>query len=178
MNAYQYQPLAGQRSFRILKLSRAILPGDPLHGELVHAELDSCPAYEALSYTWESQSPSVIIYVHGCHLLVTDNCEKALRRMLRGPSTRPMWIDSVCINQSSIQERNHQVRLMGDIYRRAYRVNVWLGSATEESDTAMWALKKLAVVTTLNILLPSLFKTWAQKRRQKLVDTLLGKLCY
>lgn len=37
------------------------------------------------------------------------------------------WIDAICIDQSSDQERNHQVRQMGDIYRSSERVISWLG---------------------------------------------------
>jgi len=38
-----------------------------------------------------------------------------------------MWIDAVCINQRSMEERNHQVSQMGAIYRNAFQVVVWLG---------------------------------------------------
>ena len=37
-------------------------------------------------------------------------------------------MDPVCINQSDTQEKTHQVRVMRDIYGRANRVVVWLGS--------------------------------------------------
>jgi hypothetical protein len=38
-----------------------------------------------------------------------------------------LWIDALCINQDDMMERNHQVARMGDIYRNATRVIVWLG---------------------------------------------------
>jgi hypothetical protein len=38
-----------------------------------------------------------------------------------------LWADAICINQSDINERNTQVKLMGEIYRTATRVHVWLG---------------------------------------------------
>ena len=34
----------------------------------------------------------------------------------------------MCINQFNVQECNQQVRLMRSIYKRATRVNIWLGS--------------------------------------------------
>jgi hypothetical protein len=45
----------------------------------------------------------------------------------------------MCINQSNNAERNHQVRLMGEIYSTATSVAVWLGEAQKltESDLAM-----------------------------------------
>jgi hypothetical protein len=39
---------------------------------------------------------------------------------------RYMWIDQVCIDQSNMDERNDQVRLMSIIYERAAFVVVWL----------------------------------------------------
>lgn len=43
---------------------------------------------------------------------------------------RFLWIDAICIDQSRVEERNHQVAMMGKIYSRARRVLVWLGQST------------------------------------------------
>jgi hypothetical protein len=43
------------------------------------------------------------------------------------------WIDAICINQTRISERNHQVRLMSDIYKSATFVLVWLGLQCEQA---------------------------------------------
>lgn len=40
---------------------------------------------------------------------------------------QPVWIDVICIDQQSVSKRNHQVRVMGSIYRRAISVIAWLG---------------------------------------------------
>ena len=40
--------------------------------------------------------------------------------------SRLLWIDAICINQTDIDERNAQVAIMGDIYKEASRVLVWL----------------------------------------------------
>jgi len=39
-----------------------------------------------------------------------------------------MWIDAVCIDQSNISERSHQVMLIREIYTNAETVDIWLGS--------------------------------------------------
>ncbi|TVY50871.1 Heterokaryon incompatibility protein 6,OR allele [Lachnellula cervina] len=39
-----------------------------------------------------------------------------------------VWIDALCVNQADTTERNHQVRLMAQIYRNAEEVLVWLGA--------------------------------------------------
>lgn len=41
-----------------------------------------------------------------------------------------LWIDAICLNQKNIQERNHQVKQMYEIYRSARSVLVWLGANT------------------------------------------------
>lgn len=40
--------------------------------------------------------------------------------------TTPMWIDAICIDQSNVSERVHQVAQMSEIYSRATDVHVWL----------------------------------------------------
>jgi hypothetical protein len=75
--------------------------------------------------------PSCEIGCNNDSLLVTANCEAALRE-LRDPSeTTKLWIDSICIDQSrdAVEERNTQVALMGEIYKCAKRVVVWLGKS-------------------------------------------------
>jgi Heterokaryon incompatibility protein (HET) len=42
-----------------------------------------------------------------------------------------LWIDAICINQDDIDERNEQVRMMGNIYQKAERVTVWLGDGLD-----------------------------------------------
>jgi hypothetical protein len=46
-------------------------------------------------------------------------------------------IDPVCINQSSDDEKNHQVRMMAQIYTYAERTYAWLGRAGDSSDIVM-----------------------------------------
>lgn len=47
------------------------------------------------------------------------------------------WIDAICISQSNVHERNHQVNLMKQIYVRASEVYIWLGWEADNSDLAM-----------------------------------------
>jgi Heterokaryon incompatibility protein (HET) len=48
-----------------------------------------------------------------------------------------MWIDAICIHQKDDLEKGPQVALMGDIYRLADRVVVWLGPEADGSGRAM-----------------------------------------
>lgn len=56
-----------------------------------------------------------------------------------------MWIDAICINQADLRERNMHVIKMGDIYRKADRVIVWLGPQRDESDLALELLRKMEI---------------------------------
>ncbi|KAH6958766.1 heterokaryon incompatibility protein-domain-containing protein [Fusarium avenaceum] len=41
---------------------------------------------------------------------------------------RPVWIDTICINQANTHERNEQVQMMGQIYSQCNQVLLWLGA--------------------------------------------------
>lgn len=95
--------------------------------------------YTALSYSWDAQRPSRPIEVDGGTLLVTSNCEAGMRRLRSTTEVVNLWIDSICINQSTgaIEERNQQVALMGDVYKNAKRVVIWLGEIDAGVELAM-----------------------------------------
>ncbi|XPS68715.1 hypothetical protein M3J09_001001 [Ascochyta lentis] len=42
-----------------------------------------------------------------------------------------LWIDALCIDQTNVSERNHQVQQMGTIYSNAVEVISWLGDNRE-----------------------------------------------
>ena len=44
------------------------------------------------------------------------------------PYSPLLWIDQICIDQSQVQERNHQVGLMDQIYQKAEKTIVWVGN--------------------------------------------------
>lgn len=48
-----------------------------------------------------------------------------------------LWIDQLCIDQSSIDEKNHQVAQMGAIFSEAIEVLVWLGKGTDGTEEAV-----------------------------------------
>jgi hypothetical protein len=80
---------------------------------------------------------NIPVSCHGQELLITENCVAALRRIRSKFRKCILWIDSICIDQSSTEERNHQVALMGDVYSMASEVIIWLGEKTPYSDFAM-----------------------------------------
>jgi Heterokaryon incompatibility protein (HET) len=136
---YTYRPLPS-RSIRIL---RCLPKPKSLEIELLEVPLDSPPAYEALSYTWDGQEPNRPLKCDGKVLNVTENCHTALTK-LRQRKNEGFWIDSICIDQTSVSEKNAQVPLMGEIYKKARRVLVWLGESTPEKQLAVSYLQPFA----------------------------------
>ena len=116
-----------KRQIRLLHLHRRGLVSE-IHANLKVVSLDDEPKYDALSYTWGASTKGHTILLNGrFRLNITDNLHNALNRFRRRSEQPMLWVDAVCIDQSNIAERSEQVAMMGDIYRRATRVSVWLG---------------------------------------------------
>ncbi|KAF2431651.1 hypothetical protein EJ08DRAFT_669800 [Tothia fuscella] len=105
----------------------------------------SPPSYEALSYVWgTSQNPvNIGIGSGNDSLSVTQSLAIALPHLRYTDREKVLWIDAICIDQSNVQERGQQVEIMGDIYKFAERVVVWLGDEANDSDHAMQLLSDL-----------------------------------
>ena len=108
----------------------------PLSCALSVVSLESRPDYETLSYVWGDPNLSNEIITNSSVIKITKNLHTALR-YLRSPDVpRAIWADGICINQSDLNERSCQVRMMDDIYREARGVQIWLGEAEDiVSDT-------------------------------------------
>lgn len=113
--------------------------GSEITGSFHSTRLSSSLDYVALSYTWgDSASAYNIRLDSGKSIAVRKNLWNFLRQQ-SGIITRPVlfWIDAICINQSDVHERNHQVSLMKEIYANATEVIIWLGDAANNSDLAV-----------------------------------------
>ncbi|KAE9362638.1 hypothetical protein N431DRAFT_524964 [Stipitochalara longipes BDJ] len=124
-------PLPSERHIRILVLHPAVRLDSPISCTLKEISLDAIRdkkhQYEALSYVWGSPAGDREVTCNKRALLVTENCLLALRYLRRKTRKRLLWVDAICINQESIEERNIQVRLMGDVYSLSKHVLIWLG---------------------------------------------------
>ncbi|KAI0476418.1 hypothetical protein GGR56DRAFT_693877 [Xylariaceae sp. FL0804] len=152
-----YRPLVGELPLRLL----AVQPGQgdaPLAAELVPTTLaEAAGTYDAMSYTWGSGGPRQITVASRpddgrgsgsgsgsgsavtVSLGVQPNAFDMLRDLRRPPDGPPrrVWIDAVCIDQTSAAERAAQVAIMHRVYARAGAVVVWLGRPDADSDRAM-----------------------------------------
>lgn len=66
--------------------------------------------------------------------MVTENVEKALNALRLPDKPRTLWVDSICIDQRNVIEKNYQVRLMHNIYDHSQGVVCWVGVDEEEED--------------------------------------------
>lgn len=97
----------------------------------LHAADSGTHLYEALSYVWGPttghHSLSIDHNGDSFSLAITDNLHAALLHLRHRFLSRVIWIDAVCINQKSDEEKAQQVSYMAEIYSRSARVIVWLG---------------------------------------------------
>ncbi|KAL6819011.1 heterokaryon incompatibility protein domain-containing protein, partial [Trichoderma camerunense] len=136
-----YQPLDA-RYIRLLKLGPGSGP-DPIRIQLQAASLEDPGPYTALSYVWgDANVGRRTIYSGDTELSVTANLFHALCRFRDVSETRTWWIDAVCINQSSIAERNHQVSMMMEIYTKAEETVMWLGEDTHPNLEVLFKVAK------------------------------------
>ncbi|KAK1534924.1 HET domain-containing protein [Colletotrichum costaricense] len=141
MEPFQYEPLdLGLRSFRLLILYPG---GGEIRCDIFQASLepDEIIPYEALSYAWGCTDLVESISASGKRLPITRNLFSALTH-LRTEEARILWVDALCIDQSNLAERGHQVGHMAGIYRQAEQVLVWLGHSTQDTILLMDALNK------------------------------------
>ncbi len=87
--------------------------------------------FDALSYVWGDATQLIPILVDGKLFLATRNLFQALHSF-RKNSVVPgfLWVDAICINQQDVEERNHQVALMTQLYGQAEKVRIWVGPDT------------------------------------------------
>lgn len=147
---YPGPPLQHDDSIRIMHLH----PGqadDAIHFNL---ETISVPAgqlpggYEAISYTWGDAILQHEVFHrdtgsgHLSTMKITKNSYNALKSLRYTDSVRQLWMDSICIDQANLDERNAQVKIMKSIYAGAKGVVVYVGEPEHGSDLVMEWLAK------------------------------------
>ncbi|KAH8888444.1 hypothetical protein GQ53DRAFT_767499 [Thozetella sp. PMI_491] len=111
--------------------------------ELYEARLDENIKFQALSYTWGDLKNRINVRVDGSTLTITPSLYGFLSELRRAGSRdedqNPIsyWADQLCINQADVPERNMQVAMMADIYRRSQKTLVWLGESASPENLAL-----------------------------------------
>lgn len=121
-------------SFRLLQLLAKRSENGYLQCEMLNSStLIMEGRYTCLSYVWNvdggfsTGTLKSIILVNDKEVYIHRNLFDFLQVAQRKYVGEPLWIDALCIDQKNVDERNHQVSHMGDIYLRAKRVVAWLG---------------------------------------------------
>ncbi|KAK0705546.1 heterokaryon incompatibility protein-domain-containing protein, partial [Lasiosphaeris hirsuta] len=138
MPPYQYTPLKGRNVIRVLKMEPSPDKDARLRASFQPVPLAESPDFEALSYVWGEASFGGTVEIDGADLVVPSaNLDAALRQFRYPDRPRLIWADAICINQSDIPERNSQVLIMAEIYRRARTTLGWLGRGGEAEEKAL-----------------------------------------
>ncbi|KAF2653138.1 hypothetical protein K491DRAFT_759859 [Lophiostoma macrostomum CBS 122681] len=132
-----YKPLTStSQQIRLLWLEPRL--NDSIRCTLKIFELAECPPFKALSYTWGPPYPVQSIQIDGQPFNVRRNLWEFLNISEEYESW--LWVDAICIDQTSTRERNHQVQFIHQIFRTADEVLIWLG---QEADDSMRAINYL-----------------------------------
>lgn len=129
MEKFEYEQLLSKDHIRILEL----LPGtkdDTIRCNLTSEfHQDTENTYDAISYVWGNPNDTVEIICCDKILSITSSLAEALRTIRsKNPETsRRLWADAICINQKNSDEKNHQVKRIGQLYENARQVLAWLG---------------------------------------------------
>ncbi|KAK8249227.1 heterokaryon incompatibility protein-domain-containing protein [Phyllosticta capitalensis] len=132
---FKHSPLTGpyKSAIRILTLQPSEEFDALIECLVTEVDLAELPFYKTLSYVWGTKSASKYISVNGKTLRIFENLHDALKRLRNTSGPQNLWIDAICIDQDNFGERSRQVEIMGDIYRHARGVVIWLGEHAEDS---------------------------------------------
>jgi hypothetical protein len=111
--------------------------------ELKLFELHDTPQYQALSYTWGTDSNQIDLSIQDRTFKISVNLAAFLFSS-RGKAGW-WWIDQICIAQGIAAERSAQVLIMSEIYMQAKNVVIWLDNITEENSRNLVTLLAIAV---------------------------------
>ena len=138
-STYQYPSLGPitETNIRILNIFGDTEQDSPIRCDLEVCNLNQQNAVpEALSYVWGVDQSEDPIFINNNPFFVTKNLHTILRGLRRRDVSRRIWVDAICIDQSNLEEKTHQVRLMRDIYTKAGATIIWLnerhGKLSEE----------------------------------------------
>lgn len=106
-------------------------------------------SYETISYAWGDASIRADVRVNERLMEVTRSAEQVLRRVQLQNKSRFIWIDAICIDQTNLDERAHQVALMTKLYRHGERNLVYLGEAHDSTASALTAMDSLRATEDL-----------------------------
>lgn len=147
-----YEPLESTRAeFRVIRVLgfQHGLPRCELR--TVTLQLNSI-RWNALSYRWGDEDAKIFILVNERLFGVRPNLYMFLLQLAQNEEHEWIFVDALCISQSDLVERAQQVSLMGDIYKRAQKVIIWIApDSTREAHCQLWDLCHARPTTYLSL---------------------------
>jgi hypothetical protein len=132
-----------QQSIRVISVDPELSPEGLVQCSIRQTTIDAT-SYNFLSYRWGSLDFSLTLIVGGKRLSINQCLHEFLSDVRTLTWTEPseyhktvyhlrnnLWIDAICIDQSSELEKIHQVAQMGKIYMNATQVVMWLGKSPD-----------------------------------------------
>lgn len=113
---------------------------------MIKRDLNMAPGYIALSYAWGDVCDMTILRVNDRDVKVSFSLYGALQAISHSKAHLEdvmVWADALCIDQSNLEERSQQVRVMTSIYRKAQSVAIWLGPRQNGDELAQKLLHRL-----------------------------------
>jgi Heterokaryon incompatibility protein (HET) len=98
---------------------------------------DDSLQYEAISYTWGDETVSLSIEIDGKDYKIRRNLYQFIHILRRPHESWYLWADAICIDQTNLKEKSEQVSVIGQIFRQATVVRVWLGLHQDGSERVM-----------------------------------------
>ncbi|MCJ1249836.1 hypothetical protein MMC30_007062 [Trapelia coarctata] len=90
--------------------------------------------YCALSYEWGPPQPVRRILIDEKPFEIRENLYLFLKNLYghhKGRELGLLWADAICVDQKNVQERNHQVQQMKQVYQGALKVFAWIGPSED-----------------------------------------------
>ncbi|RBR13500.1 uncharacterized protein FIESC28_08128 [Fusarium coffeatum] len=165
-----YKPITNPYEIRVLEIKSGI-GAETLRGSLHYCTVEFDPPdlkykakwaissadysepvfFTALSYTWGPNVFDSIIECDGFVKKITKSLDSAIRQFRHPDDSIMMWIDQICINQDDNIEKAQQIPLMSKIYKLATNTVIWLGEASEGSDSALKLLERIVSCLQLTL---------------------------
>jgi len=144
-----FKPIQGNE-IRLLEMvmpsssaSTTLLVSQDPHYRLVHSMLPKTSGqgtaipeeFIALSYSWGNGFEHENIMLENCVYRVNPNLKRILQALNLNWLNHlfrngcKVWTDSICINQTDIAEKSHQIKRMADIFKQATWVVVYDGES-------------------------------------------------
>jgi hypothetical protein len=136
-----YAKLRAETAIRLIELG----PGhahQPIVVSLITVESVSALQYDAISYVWGNPDATTNIVCDGRSIAITINLHWALLHVRKPDRPSVIWADAICINQRDVQERSHQVSMMGSIYANARTVYLCMGDDPDDGASDVLSILK------------------------------------